>query len=184
MLQLSGTAQSISVYLRSNFTYHECHKKHYTTLCHAFTTNVMLCQTNQSHTEQLPASIDSTLAPTNMLTSTNSSGVSTNLTTTATSSLTLPLSNLYTSICLLKTAIADISAGPTTVEGHILFDERAQRSFITQQLANILQLVTIRHELITVSSFGEQVSRPTKFAVTSISIHMLNGGYIPISAPS
>ena len=90
----------------SKFTCHECHKKYYTTLCHAFTTNIMPCQTNQSQTEQLSASIDSTSAPTNTLTSTNSPGTSTNLNTTATSSLTimtpLPLSSLYTSICVFS----------------------------------------------------------------------------------
>lgn len=169
----------------SKFTCRECHKKHHTTLCHAFTTNIRPSQTNQSQTEQLPASTDSTSAPTNTLTSTYSPEVRTSPTTTTTSSLTtmtpLPLIGLYTSVCLLKTAIADTSAGPTTVEGHILFDEGAQSSFITQQLANTLQLEPIRHELITVSSFGEQVSRPTKFAVISIFIHTLNGGHIPIS---
>ena len=93
----------------------------------------------------------------------------------------LPLSALYTSVCLLKTAIADISGDSATTEGHILFDEGAQRSFITQELANMLQLSPIRHELITVSSFGAQVATPTRFAVASISVHTLNGGQIPIS---
>jgi len=37
-----------------------------------------------------------------------------------------PLFAQHNSICLLKTAIADISAGVNTVEGHILFDEGGQ----------------------------------------------------------
>jgi len=92
-----------------------------------------------------------------------------------------PLSALHTSICLLKTAIADISAGITTVEGHILFNEGAQRSFITQELAETLQLQPTRYEVIAVSTFGEQVSTSKKFAVATIRIHTVNGGQIPVS---
>ena len=80
--------------------------------------------------------------------------------TTATSP---PLSALHNSICLLKTAIVDISVGVTTVEEHILFDEGAQQSFITQELADTLQLQPTRQELITVSTFGAQVSMPKQF---------------------
>jgi len=53
---------------------------------------------------------------------------------------TASLSALHTSECLLKTAIANVSSGSTTTEGHILFNEDAQRSFITQSLADELQL--------------------------------------------
>ena len=161
----------------SKFSCRECHKKHHTSLCHAFTTNVEAPPPNQLQPEPVPTPTEFTLSSTNSnMTSTNS---------TATSSFTTmtpaPLSTFYTSVCLLKTAIADVSANSTTVEGHILFDEGAQRSFITQQLADTLQLQPIRHELITVSSFGEQISTPTRFAVTTISIHTLNGSQIPIS---
>jgi len=106
-----------------------------------------------------------------------------NTTTTGqfTTSTSPPLSALHNSICLLKTAIADISAGVTTVEGHILFDEGAQRSFIAQELANSLQLQPPRHELILVSTFGAQVSMPKKFAVATICIHTLNSAQIPVS---
>jgi len=85
------------------------------------------------------------------------------------------------SACLLKTAIADVSANSTTVDGHILFDEGTQRSFITQELADTLQIQPVRYELITMSSFGEQVSTPTRLAVTTTSIHTLRRGKIPIS---
>jgi len=82
-----------------------------------------------------------------------------------------PLSALYTSVCLLKTAIADISSGPSghlTVEGNILFDKGAQRSFITQSLADQLKLQPTSHENISVSSFGAQVSTVKRLAVTTI----------------
>ena len=92
-----------------------------------------------------------------------------------------PLSALHTSVCLLKTAIADISSRVTAVEGHILFDEAAQRSFITQKLADSLQLQPTRHKVIAVSSFGAQVTTPKRFAVTTVCIHTLNAGHIPVS---
>ena len=161
----------------SKFSCRECHKKHHTSLCHAFTTNVEAPPPNQLQPEPVPTPTEFTLSSTNSnMTSTNSTATSAFTTMTP-----APLSTFYTSVCLLKTAIADVSANSTTVEGHILFDEGAQRSFITQQLADTLQLQPIRHELITVSSFGEQISTPTRFAVTTISIHTLNGSQIPIS---
>jgi len=95
-----------------------------------------------------------------------------------------PLSALHTSVCLLKTAIADISSGPPghlTVEGNILFDEGAQRSFITQSLADQLKLQPTSHENISVSSFGAQVSTVKRLAVTSIFVHTLNNIKISVS---
>ena len=170
----------------SKFNCRECHKKHHTTLCRAFATTTRPPQQNQPQLDTV-SSANSAVPPTNTLTSANSTATSTisDLQPTTKQTLTTmtppPLSALHSSICLLKTAIADVSGDSTTVEGHILFDEGAQRSFITQELANILQLTPVRHELITVSSFGAQISTPTRFAVTSISIHTLNGGKIPIS---
>lgn len=93
-----------------------------------------------------------------------------------------PLPVSYTSVCLLKTTIADISAGLTTVEGHILFDEGAQRSFkfITQELTDKLQLQTTRYENVSVASFDVEVS-PRKLAATSVFIHTPNEGKIPVT---
>jgi len=48
-----------------------------------------------------------------------------------------PLSALHTSICLLKTAITDISPGITTVEGHILFDEGTQSPLLLKTLQRL-----------------------------------------------
>ena len=59
-----------------------------------------------------------------------------------------PLSTLHSSVCHLKTAIADVSGDSTTFEGHIVIDKGAQRSFITQELVNLLQPTPVHHELI------------------------------------
>ena len=135
----------------SKFNCRECHKKHHTSLCHAFNTNAV------PPLERTPP--DQTL-------------------TTLTST---PLPVPYTSVCLLKTAIADISADSTTIEGHILFDEGAQRSFITQELADQLQLKPAGYENISVASFGAQVSTTRRLAIASIHIHTLNKGQIPVT---
>ena len=64
-----------------------------------------------------------------------------------------PPTALNTSVCLLKSAIAEVSSYTTIAEGHILFNEGAQRSFITQELADELHLRPTSHETISVSSF-------------------------------
>ena len=43
-----------------------------------------------------------------------------------------------TGACLLKTAIATVNSTDTNLEGNILFDEGAQRSFISQEMATKL----------------------------------------------
>ena len=92
-----------------------------------------------------------------------------------------PLPATYTSICLLKTAIAQVSSATTTAEGNILFDEGAQQSFITQKLADELHLQPTHQGTISVSSFGAQVSSSRNIEVASVSVHTLNGKRIPIS---
>ena len=46
------------------------------------------------------------------------------------------------SICLLKTAVAPITAGSIRTQANILFDDGAQRSFISLALSNELQITT------------------------------------------
>ena len=162
----------------SKFTCRECHKKHHTSLCHAFTTTI------EPHPPALPAT-DHTVPQKTVTTAAQTVTATHNNETTTlsenTAATTALLSALSTSVCLLKTAIANVSAGQTTVKGHILFDEGAQRSFITQELANQLQLSPTHHENVLVSSFGEQVSTSRRLAVATVFIQTLNNGHIPIS---
>jgi len=116
----------------SRFSCRDCHKKHHTSICHAFTTTME----SQPQTQTT-----ATVATSHTETWTNSTTPQTVSTTTQNDqTLTTSLSAIATSVYLLKTVIANVSAGQSTVEGHILFDEGAQRSFITQELANQLQL--------------------------------------------
>jgi len=161
----------------SKFTCRECHKKHHTSLCQAFTT---ISETPPQTTPAASTTTEQTVSST-LPTSANTVSVTNQSQGKPNTSTTSSLSAISTSVCLLKTAIANISAGQTTVEGHILFDEGAQRSFITQELANQLHLQPVNYENISVSSFGEQVAATKRLAVTSILIQTLNNGHIPVS---
>ena len=65
--------------------------------------------------------------------------------------------NVFTpSQVLLKTAVADVSAKNGIISSaNILLDEGAQRSFITEQLAQKLNLCSQNTEKITIAGFGE-----------------------------
>lgn len=55
------------------------------------------------------------------------------------------------------------------------------RSFITQDLADELQLQPTRYENISISSFGAQVSTVKTLAVAPIFVHTLNGTKILVT---
>ena len=57
---------------------------------------------------------------------------------------------------MLKTAIADVSSGCEITEANIVLDEGAQRSFITESLADKLNLTTRGHEIVHLSGFGDE----------------------------
>ena len=88
---------------------------------------------------------------------------------------------LSRSACLLKTGIATVSAGPYSTEGNILLDEGAQRSFISQDLADRLCLTPTHTEQISLSSFGNPASAAKLFNVATIAIHTQDKDPIPIS---
>ncbi|XP_065904066.1 uncharacterized protein [Dysidea avara] len=92
-----------------------------------------------------------------------------------------PSFELAHSACLLKTAIATVSAGPFSTEGNILLDEGAQCSFISQDLADRLCLKATHTEQVSLSSFGNPVSAARLLQVSTILIHTQEQSPIPIS---
>ena len=50
------------------------------------------------------------------------------------------LFNPSDSICLLKTVVTGVKSDKTSAIANVFFDKGAQRSFISQQLADVLQL--------------------------------------------
>lgn len=57
---------------------------------------------------------------------------------------------------LLKTAVASVTSGTTSGPANILFDEGSQSSFVTEQLANRLELKPTGRETLCLSGFGDK----------------------------
>lgn len=84
--------------------------------------------------------------------------------------------------CLLKMAIATVSAENIRTSANILFDEGAQRSFITTQLAAELQIIPTTSEQVALSSFGAKSQSYQKLGVATIQVQTNIGENIPITA--
>ena len=83
--------------------------------------------------------------------------------------------------CLLKTAVAPIVAGNLKTQANILFDEGAQRSFISAEMASELQLSPTSTLDISVASFGSTVASSQKLGVATVNVQTESGELIPIS---
>lgn len=81
---------------------------------------------------------------------------------------------------LLKTAIAPVCSDTYTVDANILFDEGAQSSFITEKLANELQLKRTGSDIVHLSSFGESSQSVRHMDTTTVHLKADNGELIPL----
>jgi len=84
--------------------------------------------------------------------------------------------------CLLKTAVATI-ASPTRLEtkANILFDEGSQRSFLTQELADLLSLKPYKREDISLAAFGASQPHQKSMAVATVYIKSQSEELIQVS---
>ena len=139
----------------------KCRRKHHTSLC---TDSSSEPNTPRQDTTKEPIISSATLSTT----------VSPPTTTTA---LHLAGNN----ICILKTAVATVSAEGTYVEANILFDEGSQRSFITKSLADCLTLQPHGTEELSISTFGTRTSHVNKLDVATIYLHTISGQPIPLT---
>ena len=154
---------------QSKYRCHKCRGKHHTSLCPGeqmsggTPTNPTASTSPPQGTSQQPASsVHATLAPI----------------TDPSSSSHVPPSGGRTS--LLKTAIATVSKDHVYCEANILLDEGAQRSFITQTLANQLGLPLTETESISLSAFGAQPSASRYLPVATINVVTTHGDKIPL----
>ena len=88
---------------------------------------------------------------------------------------------LCSSVCLLKTVVAKVVLDVGSATANILFDEGAQRSFISKKLANALRLTPNQYENISLASFGADASIPQRLDVTTIKVVSHTGEMIPLS---
>ena len=84
-------------------------------------------------------------------------------------------------VCFLKTAVAKVRANNYSAQVNILLDEGAQRSFITQSLADSLHLSSQRKECVAIAAFGATEASKQTLPVASIHLETTDGSEIPIS---
>ncbi|XP_060557728.1 uncharacterized protein LOC132718116 [Ruditapes philippinarum] len=72
---------------------------------------------------------------------------------------------------LLKTVVAQICSNIVSLETNILFDEGAQRSFITEELAEKLEIEQTGSEVVHLASFGDTSQRVRH--MRKCSIHLI-----------
>ena len=94
-------------------------------------------------------------SPNNQVPINQSSGILTVYTTVKISNSGTPTNvNVINSAWLLKTTTSPTRSPNFTTEASILFDERAQRFFVTGKVASQLRLNSIRKETISFLAFG------------------------------
>ncbi|WAR09514.1 hypothetical protein MAR_034590 [Mya arenaria] len=81
---------------------------------------------------------------------------------------------------LLKTAVAPVYADGISIAANKLLDEGAQRSFITQTLAERLHLKRDGNDVIHLSAFGDPAHTVQKLDTATVKIEADDGGMIPI----
>ena len=69
---------------------------------------------------------------------------------------------------LLKTAIAKVTSGIYTSDANILFDEGVQRSFVTRELADKLQLQTSGTEVVQLAAFGSSSKKVSQIDTATV----------------
>ena len=85
---------------------------------------------------------------------------------------------------LMQTAKSEIK-NPTNAKSNIvriLLDSGSQRTYITEELANKLQLAKNKEEMIKLVTFGSEKPQIIKTVQTKLSLKLKNGQYLEISA--
>ena len=145
----------------------KCHRKHHTSLCDMNTSSVnspsltsSTTHVSQSTLQGNPSVLQGEKSATaqSPLQPTAASFVPTQSVSGLTAT-TQSVGSNYSPTCLLKTAIATVRIGCTRAQANIIFDEGAQRSFITQALANQLGSIPHSQENVLVSSFGGDTTK-------------------------
>ena len=165
----------------------QCTRKHHTSVCKAYPNNRPPLTNSQpsnqpsQHTRtNVPEAKQTTTTP--PVSTNQAPNPPTPVTTTLTSNpQSSVLFNSSGSVCLLKTAVTEVKSDKTSAVANVLFDEGAQRSFISQQLADVLHLTPSRQETITLAAFGANTMTPQSLGAASIKVVAKTGELIPLS---
>ena len=160
----------------SKFRCKSCKQKHHSSLCGAEFGR------SQDVTRKPEATSQTVTAP--KPSDTNKTETTSDSTTTVTAAIIPPectTKSPTSSICLLKTAVAPVCVNGRRTEANILFDEGAQRSFMSSKLAQKLRISPQHSENINISAFGGEPSSFQHLGVTTINIETLIGEQITVS---
>ena len=149
----------------SRFRCKKCKKRHHTSLCNSEPPKL-----NEGRSgNQGGTSTDIQVAPV-----TSTAGL-------LTSTLNSHSHNNHT--CLLKTAIALVIAGSIRTQANILFDEVAQCSFISVEMAAELCIQPAVTQGMALASFETTTALYQELGVATMDIKTISGELIPVSVP-
>ena len=147
---------------------HRCSKKHHTSLCTASDHDSSSSSSGPGQrSAQLNVNAPAFQAPSSSTAFTMSSDQSSSCTADGLSPSPVNLPDMPV---LLKTAIAPVRSGANECTANILFDEGAQRTFVSSQLAESLQLPHLRTESVKVATFGGNSSSLSQCPVVDVSV--------------
>ena len=166
-----------------------CHKKHHTTLCGMDNPLISGATTvrQQNATSQPPQTSQvspplTNQAPQGSLNPASNSFVPTQQHISEYTMATQPLLVVKCNPqCLLKTAIALVRVGNKRISANVLFDEGAQRSFVTETLAAQPGASPHHKESLAISSFGGSTSLNNQVSLVNFILETTEGD-IKISA--
>ena len=162
----------------------KCHKKHHTSLCNEKDNEQTKRPEQKGNSEKTP---EEKHAQFNISKQNQPEGQSS--TKIDPSSQTKPANTLCTTLSdhyypgkqtILKTAINSLESPSASATAHILFDEGAQRSFITRELANKLDLSPERSETLNLSVFGGSTTTVKQVDIATVYIRSDSNERIPI----
>ena len=150
---------------RSRYKCRKCDKKHHTSLCDKDNKPVEQAKpVNQVNSNALNAV---------------SSAEQENATSTSSFHTSSPPVQFHTEI-LLKTAISPVWYGNHSMSANILLDEGSQKSFISQDLANQLQVRSNGTATISLAAFGDSSHNIRHMEKATIHLETQNGGKLPM----
>ena len=134
----------------SKYTCRNCKKRHHTSICNQTVENAHIQDRNSEIQTSRPIQ-----DRTNQKSKPNTTSVNIiNDTESSDTSILYSHSSESRDSVLLKTAVAPVGFNATFLDTNILFDEGAQRSFVTEYLARELNLKPTETEVLNLSIFG------------------------------